>query len=151
MKLHNSIFFLLDNYYFNKYVEERKSLRSKSINFYISNTYKRSQSNKKFIHLRPIFNAICSLYFKRNVVFLKLDEMKELLDKIDAGYEITPRKYHLEEFYKEEPMTPSNYKSLCKYNFYDNLLFEYAAINNRIVIFKKIEKYNLELQKCQFI
>tara|TARA_R110000764_G_scaffold21935_1_gene55053 strand:+ start:192 stop:446 length:255 start_codon:yes stop_codon:yes gene_type:complete len=84
-------------------------------------------------------------------VFLKLAEMKELLDEIDNGYEIVPRKYHLEEFYKNEPMTASNYKSLCKYNFYDNLLFEYAAINNRIVIFKKIEKHNEELQRCQFI
>ena len=151
MKIHNSIFYLLDNYYNNKYIEDRKSLRNKSINYYISNTFKRSNSNKKFKDLRPIFNAICSLFFKRNVVFLKLDELKELLDEIDEGYEIIPRKFHLECYYEEEPMTAANYKSLCKYNFYDGLLFEYAALKDRLVIFKKLEKHNLELQKCEFI
>ena len=151
MKIHNSIFYLLDNYYNNKYIEDRKSLRNKSINYFISNTFKRSQSNKKFIHLRPIFNAICSLFFKRNVVYLKLEEMKQILDQIDEGYEIIPRKYHLESYYEEEPMTAANYKSLCKYNFYDSLLFEYAALKERMVIFKKLEKHNLELQQCEFI
>ena len=151
MKIHNSIFYLLDNYYNNKYIEERKSLQNKSINYFISNTFKRSNSNKKFNHLRPIFNAICSLFFKRNIVYLKLEEMKELLDKIDEGYEIVPRKYHLEDYYEAEPMTAANYKSLCKYNFYDSLLFEYAALKERLVIFKKLEKHNLELQKCEFI
>lgn len=151
MKIHNSIFYLLDNYYNNKYIEERKSLQNKSINYFISNTFKRSQSNKKFIHLRPIFNAICSLFFKRNVVYLKLKEMKQILDQIDEGYQIVPRKYHLEDYYEEEPMTAANYKSLCKYNFYDGLLFEYAALKERMVIFKKLEKHNLELQKCEFI
>lgn len=151
MKIHNSIFYLLDNYYNNKYIEERKSLQNKSINYFISNTFKRSQSNKKFIHLRPIFNAICSLFFKRNVVYLKLGEMKQILDQIDEGYQIVPRKYHLEDYYEEEPMTAANYKSLCKYNFYDGLLFEYAALKERMVIFKKLEKHNLELQRCEFI
>ena len=151
MKIHNSIFYLLDNYYNNKYIEQRKSLQNKSINYFISNTFKRSQSNKKFIHLRPIFNAICSLFFKRNVVYLKLGEMKQILDQIDEGYQIVPRKYHLEDYYEEEPMTAANYKSLCKYNFYDGLLFEYAALKERLVIFKKLEKHNLELQRCEFI
>ena len=151
MILQNPIFFLLDNYYNNKYVEDRKSLRNKSISYFISNTFKRSQSNRKFKKKRPIFNAICSLYFKRNVVFLKLEEIKELLDEIDNGYEIEPRKFHLEEYYKEEVMSSANYKSLCKYNFYDALLFEYATLGDRMVIFKKIEKYNLDIRKCDFI
>ena len=151
MKLQNPIFFLMDNYYNCKYIEERKSLKNKSINYYISNTFKRSNSNKKFKHLRPIYNAICSLFCKRNVVYLKIDEMKEILDKIDEGYSIIPRKYHLEDYYEQEPMTAANYKSLCKYNFYDGLLFEYATLKDREVIFKKMEKYNKELQKCEFI
>ena len=151
MILQNPIYYLLDNYYNCKYVEERKSLQNKSISYFISNTFKRSQSNKKFKKKRPIFNAVCSLYFKRNVVFLKLEEIKELLDKIDEGYSITPRKYHLESYYEEEPMTAANYKSLCKYNFYDALLFEYATLGDRMVIFKKMEKYNLAIRKCEFI
>lgn len=151
MKIHNSIYFLLDNYYFNKYVENRQSLRTKSINFFISNTFKRSQSNKKFIKLRPIFNAVCSLFFKRNVVHLKLEEMEKILDEIDLGYEIVPRKYHLEEYYEEEPMTPGNFKSLCKYNFYDLLIFEYSSSKDRDVIFKKMKEYNEKLQNCLFI
>lgn len=151
MKIHNSIYFLLDNYYFNKYVENRKSLRTKSINFFISNTFKRSQSNKKFLNIRPIFNANCSLFFKRNVVYLKMEEMKTILDEIDKGYEIVPRKYHLEDYYEEEPMTPGNFKSLCKYNFYDLLIFEYASSKDRDVIFKKMKEYNRQLQNCLFI
>jgi hypothetical protein len=150
MKIHNSVFFLLDNYYFNKYIENRKSLRTKSINFFISNTFKRSQTNKKFVKLRPIFNAICSLFFKRNIVYLKQDEMSKLLDEIDKGYEIIPRKYHLEDYYEEEPMTAGNFKSLCKYNFYDLLIFEYSSSKDRDEIFKKMEEYNCELQKCLF-
>ena len=151
MKVRNSIYFLLDNYYFCKYVEGRKSLQNKSINFFISNTFQKSNSNKKFKTLRPIFNALCSFYFKRNVVYLKLDEMKILLDEIDKDFEIIPRRYHLEELYLEEPMSPANYKSLCKYNFYDLLLFEYASSKNRETIFKKMENYNEDLQKCQFL
>ena len=77
--------------------------------------------------------------------------MTEILDKIDEGYTIIPRKYHLEDYYEQEPMTAANYKSLCKYNFYDGLLFEYATLKDREIIFKKMEKYNKELQKCEFI
>jgi len=151
MRIHNSIFYLLDYYYLHKYIEGRKSLRNKSINYFISNTFKRSNSNKKYNTLRPIYNAICSLFFKRNVVYLRLGEMKNLLDEIDKDFSIVPRKYHLEDFYKDEPMTAANYKSLMKYNFYDLLLFEYANHKDRTIIFDKMEEYNTTLRSCEFI
>ena len=151
MKIHNPSFYLLDYYYTSKYVECRKTLKHKSINYFISSIFNKSQSNKKFNTMRPIFNAMCSYYFKKNVVYLKITQMIELLDHIDESYEIIPRKYHLEEFYEEEPLTPSNYKSLMLYNFYDGLLFEYSRHGNRDIILKKMENYNLDLQKCSFI
>ena len=151
MKIHNPTFYLLDYYYTSKYVEKRKSLKHKSINYFISSIFNKSQSNKKFNTMRPIFNAMSSYCFHKNVVYLKISQMIEILDEIDRGYEIVPRKYHLEEYYEEEPMTASNYKSLMKYNFYDNLLFEYSRHGNREIILKKMENYNIELQKCTFI
>ena len=151
MKIHNPSFYLLDYYYTSKYVECRKTLKHKSINYFISSIFNKSQSNKKFNTMRPIFNAMCSYYFKKNVVYLKTSQMVELLDHIDKGFEIVPRKYHLEEYYEQEPMTASNYKSLMLYNFYDNLLFEYSRHLNRDIILKKMENYNLDLQKCSFI
>ena len=150
MKIHNSIYFLLDHYYSQKYIIEHKSFRNKTISFYIGNTFKKTNNNKKFKLLRPIFNAICSLYLERNVVYMKKEEMEIILDEIDKSLEIVPRCFHLEDLYKTEPMSPSDYNSLLKYNFYDLLLFEYANYNNREEIFEKMEIHNLELRKCEF-
>ena len=150
MKIHNSIFFLLDHYYSQKYIIEHKMFKNKSISFYIGYTYKKTNNNKKFRVLRPIYNSICSLYFKKNVVYLNKIDMTTLLDEIDTKLEIIPRCFHLEELYKVEPMTPANYKSLVKYNFYDLLLFEYSNHKDRDIIFMKMEQYNSKLRKCEF-
>tara|TARA_R110000782_G_scaffold263625_2_gene356357 strand:- start:87 stop:545 length:459 start_codon:yes stop_codon:yes gene_type:complete len=150
MKIHNSLFFLLDTYYSNKYVEGQKLLQNKSISFFIGNVFKKTNTNKKFKTLRPIYNAICSFYFKRNVFYLKEEEMEILLNEIDKELEIIPRCYHLEDLYEEEPMTAANFKSLKKYNFYDLLLFEYATHKDKKLIFEKMIDYNSKLRKCEF-
>lgn len=150
IKIHNPIYFLIDNYYYIKFVEKRKSLIHKSINFFISNTYKRSNLNKKFKNLRPIFNAMTSLFLGRNVVHMTKAEMEKMLDEIDKGFEITPRRYHLENYYKEFPMTPPDFQSLMKFNFYDMLVFKYISHKDKEKVFKQMEQRDIELRKCDF-
>ena len=48
MLLQNPITYLLDNYYTMKYLKKNKKYRSKNINYYIANTYKKTERNKKF-------------------------------------------------------------------------------------------------------
>tara|TARA_R110000765_G_scaffold260253_1_gene360474 strand:+ start:463 stop:918 length:456 start_codon:yes stop_codon:yes gene_type:complete len=150
MQIQNPIYFLLDHYYFVKYIEKRKSLKHKSINFYISNTYKRSASNRKFKTIRPVFNAMSSLYLKRNVVQMTEQEMEKILDDIDEEYQIIPRKFHLETYYKEYPMQADDYKSLMKFNFYDLLIFEYISHKDRNIVFNKMVAKDKELRNCDF-
>ena len=85
MEIHNPIYFLLDNYYTCKYILERKTFKYKTINFYISYCYKKSQSNKKFTKLFPVFNAICCKELGRNITSISYEEFNELLTRIDTA------------------------------------------------------------------
>lgn len=150
MEIHNPIFFLLDNYYTCKYILERKTFKYKTINFYISYCYKKSQSNKKFTKLFPVFNAICCKELGRNITSISYEEFNELLTRIDTLSTFRERQYHLEEFYENDAMSPQQFKSLKSYNFYDILLFEYYQHRDKDLIKRQLVAHNMEKLKCEF-
>ena len=150
MEIHNPIYYLLDNYYECKYVLERKTFKYKSINFYISFTYKKTQTNKKFTKLFPVFNSICCRELGRNITSISYNEFDELLRRIDNTATFKERQYHLEEFYEHDPMTPEQFRSLKLYNFYDFLLFEYYSHRDKDLIKRQLEEHSLKKLKCEF-
>tara|TARA_B110000977_G_scaffold53173_1_gene72273 strand:- start:438 stop:686 length:249 start_codon:yes stop_codon:yes gene_type:complete len=77
-------------------------------------------------------------------------EMEKILDDIDEEYQIIPRKFHLETYYKEYPMQADDYKSLMKFNFYDLLIFEYISHKDRNIVFNKMVAKDKELRNCDF-
>ena len=151
MEVHNPIFFLLDNYYNCKYELERKTFKYKSINFYISFCYKKTQTNKKYNKLFPVFNAICCKELGRNITSISKDEIEELMTKIDTLPAFKERQYHLEPFYESDPMTAEQFRSLKNYNFFDILLFEYYSHRNKDLIYQQLEAHSLKKLKCEFI
>lgn len=147
----NPVHFLLDFFYQSKYVKFKKRFEFKNINFFISHTLRRTDKNKKYKKLMPIFNPICSLYFKKNICSIKKFELEEILDLIDNDeFDIKPRMFHLNSYYKSEPMSSDEFFSLTKYNFYDLLIFDYVRHRDREKTITEYEKYEDDRLQVRF-
>lgn len=141
MLLQNPITYLLDNYYTMKYLKKNKKYRSKNINYYIANTYKKTGRNKKFKTVQMIFNPFTTLYLKRNIFALTTKDVESILDIIDSEGIVNNPRYDLNEYYKDDPMSQHEFFSLKNYNFYDALFFEYADHKDRERVFEELNKY----------
>tara|TARA_R110000796_G_scaffold63084_8_gene145389 strand:- start:1461 stop:1757 length:297 start_codon:yes stop_codon:yes gene_type:complete len=97
-----------------------------------------------------VFNAICCKELGRNITSISYEEFNELLTRIDTLSTFRERQYHLEEFYKNDAMSPQQFKSLKSYNFYDILLFEYYQHRDKDLIKRQLDVHNMEKLKCEF-
>ena len=144
MEIQNPINFLMDHYYYNKYIDKKITYRNKSINYYIGLLYNKTARNQKFNKRTYIFNPFLTKYYKRHIVSISKNEIDEILDLIDnKGVFINPI-YHLQKYYEDEPLDRHQYYSLYNYNFYDMLIFDYLKHKNRDLVFKKLEDYETE-------
>ena len=64
-----------------------------------------------------------------------------MMDEIDKIGIVNNPRFDLQEYYKNEPLSPFQFQSLKKYNYYDTLLFEYVDHKNRKKTFKDLEEY----------
>ena len=150
MELQNPMNYLLDNFYNNKFVEKKKTYRNKTIREYISTIYNKTYTNKKFKKINYVFNPFLSYHLKRNIYRVSKTELDQVMDLIDEKNIINNKKYHLIEFYKEEPISQYDFFCLKNYNFYDTLLFEYITHKEREQVYERLKKFESDKLKINF-
>tara|TARA_R100000541_G_scaffold30714_1_gene39642 strand:+ start:3612 stop:4067 length:456 start_codon:yes stop_codon:yes gene_type:complete len=141
MILQNPITYLLDYYYSVKNIQKNKKYKNKNLNFFISNMYRKTYMNKKFNKVVYVYNPFSSFYLQRNIVDISKEEMITMMDEIDKIGIVNNPRFDLQEYYKNEPLSPFQFQSLKKYNYYDTLLFEYVDHKNRKKTFKDLEEH----------
>lgn len=150
MRLENPINFLLNEYYNLKYRVVHKKYQHKTLNFFISSTYRKTAMNKKFHKLRPVFNPFLTLYFKRTIYDLDIHEIIKIMDLIDAGEIVNNPRYDFLEYHIKEPISTTQYYSLKNYNFYDYLMLEYAEHKDRDRTFADWKKHETDKFSLSF-
>tara|TARA_R100000541_G_scaffold53146_1_gene61071 strand:- start:612 stop:1067 length:456 start_codon:yes stop_codon:yes gene_type:complete len=150
MLLQNPITYLLDNYYTQKYLKKNKKYRNKNINYYIAQTYTKTERNKKFKNPHFIFNPFTTLHLKRNIFGINPKEVESILDIIDSEGIVNNPRYDLNEYYQKDPMSQHEFYSLKNYNFYDSLFFEYAEHHDKEKVFRELNEYETRKLNISF-
>lgn len=150
MELRNPIHYLLEHYYHNKYIDKKKTYRSKSINYYVGLLYNKTERNKKFNKITYVYNPFLTFYYKRHIVKISKNEINEILDLIDDNKITNNMTYHYDEYYQLEPLNEHEHYALYNYNFYDMLFFDYMKHKNRKKLFRRLKKHEQDKLYVQF-
>tara|TARA_R110001592_G_scaffold208565_4_gene459627 strand:- start:392 stop:862 length:471 start_codon:yes stop_codon:yes gene_type:complete len=141
LHLQNPINYLMDYFYNNKFILKKKTYQNKTINYFIGHLYTKTHCNNKFKKINIVFNPFCSFYFQRNISKLSLDEIDELMLKVDNKQIVNNKRFHLIEYYEKYPLNQYQFYSLKKYNFYDVLIFQYCTHKSKDRVYKEHNDY----------